>query len=358
MPTNFFQNLISYKNSLAKSEFGQLVLICVGVFLVGLLGTYAVLGIVLKKQNSSSQSVKNYNNLFDTVKSEPETKKQQFNAVLLGSGGEGHSGGGLTDSIIVVHVDSETKKAAIISVPRDLYVPGNRKINAEVSVNGQNSMKSVLQGVTGLEINKYASVDFGSLIKLIDALGGIDVEVPKTFDDNFYPIRGLENELCGKSPEEVAALHQKYSGFDLEKQFTCRYEHIHFDKGTTKVNGETALKYARSRHGDSDFGRSERQFSILVGIVKKLSTQSPFKSIEDAYKTLSKLVKTDLSLDETLKLFDLYGNPDKYEITQIHLTDQNVLVSSKSSIGEYILLPRSGKNNFSEIKTYIINQIK
>lgn len=337
----------------------KIILICVGAFILGLTSTYLVLSFVIKKPtNSNSSNTKNYNNLFDTVKTQGSPDSREFNAVLLGSGGDGHQGGGLTDSIIIVHVNPETKKAAIISVPRDLYVPGNRKINAEVSVNGLDSIKSVLQGVTGLPINKYASVDFGSLIKLIDSLGGIEVDVPKTFNDNFYPIKGKENELCGKSPEEVAALHQKYSGFELEKQFTCRYEQIHFEKGTTQIDGESALKFARSRHGDSDFGRSERQFAILTGIVKKLSTQSPFKNIEDVYKSLSRLVKTDLSLDEAIELFNLYGNPEKYEVTQIHLTDQNVLVSSKSNIGEYILLPRAGKNNFSNIKSYISEQMK
>ena len=353
-----------YKNKLGNSypwvnsSTFQLVIICLGVFLLGLLSTYLILGYIIKRPNPTSSQIKNYNNLFDEAKGTEEAESQEFNAVLLGSGGDGHSGGSLTDSIIVVHVDSKEKKAAIISVPRDLYVPGNRKINAEVSVNGLDSIKSVLQGVTGFSIDKYASVDFNSLIKLIDSLGVIEVEVPKTFSDNFYPIKGKENELCGKSAEEVASLHQKYSGFELEKQFTCRYEQIHFDKGLTKIGGSDALKFARSRHGDSDFGRSERQFAILTGIVKKLSTQSPFKSIEDAFESLSKLVKTDLSLEETLALFDVYGNPEKYEVTYVHLTDQNVLVSGKSTIGEYILLPRSGKNNFEGIKSYINENVK
>ncbi len=340
-----------------NSPIIKLAFICLGTFLLGIVGTYSVLGLVIKKPNQNSAPTKTYNNLFDTAKVSDESKNQEFNAVLLGSGGFGHSGGGLTDSIIVVHVNSEDKKAAIISVPRDLYVPGNRKINAEVSVNGVDSIKSVLDEVTGIPINKYASIDFNSLIKLIDTLGGIEVEVPKTFNDNFYPIKGLENELCGKSPEEVASLHTKYSGFELEKQFTCRYEQIHFDKGVTQIDGETALKFARSRHGDSDFGRSERQFSILLGIVKKLSTESPFKNIKDAYEDLSSLVQTDLNVDEAIELFNLYGNPEKYEITQIYLTDQNVLVSGKSSIGEYILLPKSGKNNFNEIKEFISSKL-
>lgn len=331
----------------------KIYLIGLSVFIFGFLVTYFTLPFFIKKPQINKPSAQTQNNLFDTVKKTEDTKSQEFSAVLLGSGGAGHSGGGLTDSIIVVHINPENKKATIISIPRDLYVPGNRKINAEVSVNGYDSLKSVLNGITGIDVTKYASIDFNSLIKLIDTLGGIEVNVPKTFSDDFYPVKGLENELCGKSPQEVADLHTKYSGFQLEKQFTCRYEQIHFDKGLTQIDGTLALKFARSRHGDSDFGRSERQFAILAGIIKKLATQSPFSSIEEAYNTLSGLVTTDLSLSQAVDLFNLYGNPEDYEIVNIQLTDQNVLVSSKSSIGEYVLLPKSGKNNFSEIKSYI-----
>lgn len=337
----------------------KLHLIYFGVFLLGFLSAYFLLPILTKNQgvvaNFANSQVDN--NLFEDIPSVQEDSKE-FAAVLLGSGGAGHSGGGLTDSIIVVHVDPEKKRGSIISVPRDLYVPGNRKVNAEVTANGIDSIKSVLNGVTGIEISKYASIDFGSLVKLIDALGGIDVEVPKTLDDHFYPIRGRENELCDMSPQQVVDVHQKYSGFELEKQFTCRYEHIHFDKGTTKIDGETALKFARSRHGDSDFGRSARQFAILAGVIKKLSTQSPFDTIEDAYTAVTELVKTDLNLEEAVELFKLYGNPADYEIKEIQITDQNVLVSGKSSIGEYILMPRAGKNDFTEVKSYISEQLE
>jgi len=338
----------------------KLIALLVSIFLLGFSTTY----LVLKKTSSARPSVsstptpqsKNYGNVFESASDTPNQAEGTFNAVLLGIGGAGHSGGQLTDSIIVVSVNSKTNKATLISIPRDLWVNGNRKINADVINVGYTGFESTLQGVTGLPINKYASIDFGGIIKLIDSLGGITVDVPKTFDDAFYPITGLENETCGKTAEEIASFHQKYSGFELEKQFTCRYEHLHFDKGQAKLDGATALKFARSRHGDSDFGRSERQFAILKGVVKKLSTQSPYKSIDDAYNSISKLLKSDLSLNETLKLFDLYGNPEKYTITEIHLTTENVLNQSKSADGQFILVPKAGNFNFSEIKKFISSQ--
>lgn len=340
----------------------KLPLIYLGVFIFGFAGTYFTLtffkiNLGTKAETIDSTQVAEERNLFEDIGENTTEKEESFNAVLLGSGGQGHSGGDLTDSIIIIHVEKESKKAALISIPRDLYIPGNYKINASVVNVGVENLKGTLQNITGLEIEKYASIDFGSLISMIDQIGGIEVTLNKPYEDKFYPVKGLENELCGKSPEEVAGLHAKYSGFDLEKQFECRYEQIHFDAGTTKVDGEKALKFARSRHGDSDFGRSGRQFAILLGIIKKLSTQSPFETIADAYKDLSQIVKTDLNLEEALALFEIFGNPENYEIKQIQLTDQNVLISATSQKGEYILQPRSGRNDFSAVKEYINSNI-
>lgn len=285
---------------------------------------------------------------------EPINKNSSLSVVLLGSGGEGHSGGKLTDSIIIVNINPSQKKASLISVPRDLWIPGNRKINSEVMVDGYTGLKSTLEGITGLEIKKYLAIDFESFTKLINQLGGIEVEIPQTFDDYFYPIKGKENDTCGLTAEEIKIAHQKYSGFELEKQFPCRWEHIHFEKGTAKINGEEALKLARSRHGDSDFGRSARQFAILKGIVKKISLEN----LDETYQNLVNLVKTDLDLKTAKEFSHFLGKPEEYQIREIHLSTENVLREGKSPDGQYILLPKAGVNNFEEIKNYLTQKSK
>jgi polyisoprenyl-teichoic acid--peptidoglycan teichoic acid transferase len=276
-------------------------------------------------------------------------QKGVFNILLLGTGGTGHSGGGLTDSIIVVHVDTNKKTSALISIPRDLWVPGNRKINAEASVNGIQNVGSVVKNVTGLPINYYVAIDFDKFIKMINDLGGIEVTVPKTFSDDFYPVKGLENETCGFTADEINSFKAKYSGFELEKQFACRYERIHFDKGPAELNGETALKFVRSRHGDSDFGRSARQFAILKGIAKKSISGKTIDS-------LSKLIRTDLNLATIKSLIEVFGDPGAYKVTEIQLTTENVLNEGKSGDGAYILTPKAGNFNFSGIRSYISSQ--
>jgi LCP family protein required for cell wall assembly len=340
------------KKSLLANKLS--IFLAVGAFLIGFQATYLLLNIAKKPAVIASQSTpspEESQEPFESINAD-----EAYTVVLLGSGGEGHSGGTLTDSIIVVSIDSKNKKASLVSVPRDLWVPGNRKINSEVLVNGYDGLKSTLQGVTGLEITKYIAIDFGSLTKLVDDLGGIDVNIPKTFDDYFYPIKGKENETCGMTGEEIAEAHQKYSGFDLEKQFTCRWEHLHYDQGITKVNGEETLKLARSRHGDSDFGRSARQFSILKGILDKLLSNGSLTKIDETYKNLSKLIKADIDLKTVRGLTDLFGNPQDYKINEVHLNSQNVLNDSRSSDGQYILVPKAGNFNFSGVKSFISGQ--
>jgi polyisoprenyl-teichoic acid--peptidoglycan teichoic acid transferase len=324
------------------------------MFFSGLGGTYFTLTALGREKtipkNIQAKILENEN---PTPIPEPINISDSFNVVLLGSGGSGHSGGSLTDSIIVVSIDTKTKRAAMFSVPRDLWVPGNRKINASVLAHGPDNLRGELKNITGLNIDKYASIDFAGLTRLIDSIGGIEVDIPKAFNDNFYPVRGLENELCGKTADEVAELHKKYSGFQLEKQFTCRYEQINFEKGKVEVNGETALKLARSRHGDSDFGRSERQFAILKGILAKTISRGGWEMVESTYLELSKFVKTDLNVTQAIELVKVLGIPESYDVVSFNISEDNVLKSSQSSDGQYILIPKAGNFDYSEVRNFV-----
>lgn len=333
----------------------------IGIFIVGFLGSYLVLNNLIKKdlnikpQNENIQEIISQNVLPNTEK--PPENSTSYNVLLLGMGGTGHSGGGLTDSIILINIDPSNKKAALISIPRDLWVSGNYKINASYINVGYENLRGVIQEVTGLRPNYFVSTDFGSFSKLIDSFGGVEVDMPKTFDDPLYPIKGEENNTCGKTEAEITTLKSQYSDFNLEKQFTCRYEYLHFEKGKVMVNGETALKIARSRHGDSDFGRSLRQFAILRGFLAKLISLESFKNIELTFNTIIKSVKTNANLETVKDLAQIFGEPSLYKITEIQLTDQNVLMSSKSSAGAYILIPKVGINNFSEVKKFISDSL-
>lgn len=324
-------------------------LLLVGIFILGFVITYLSLSYSSKISGVKEDS-------FAEVTPAPlnEENKEEgiYSALFMGYGGAGHAGSLLIDSIIVLRADTNSKKVLLVSIPRDLWVPGNRKINAEASANGFENVDVLVQSITGLPINYYVAVDFAGLTKIIDTLGGITVIVPNTFRDSFYPLAGEENNTCGKTENEINELKAKYSGFELEKQFTCRYETISFEKGEAKLDGATALKFVRSRHGDSDFGRSARQFAVLIGIKNRLLTLEALTKATNIIDTLLKMVKTDLGIGEIKALVDTLGDPLDYTVKEINLSTDNVLNAGTSG-GQFILTPKSGNFNFSGIKEYI-----
>ncbi len=311
------------------------------IFVTGMaLGAVGYTKFFKKPTNTNTNKIVTNYPLPQIIEEKRETSKEAktFNILLTGHGGAGHSGGGLMDAIIVVNVNLTDKKANLISFPRDFWFSG-QKINADPS------LKDALTGVTGLPISNSIAIDFNSFVKMVDSLGGITVDVKKAYTDNFYPVRGKENELCGFSNEKIEEIHKLYTGFELEKQFTCRYETISYNVGLHEMNGEEALKYVRSRHGGSDFERSHHQFEVLKAILQKANIASSASALD--------FVKTDLTLEKIEEMLAEIGNPLEYAVSFINLSDQNVLQNSKSAQGAYILIPKDGVN----IKEYIKNSI-
>lgn len=305
-----------------------------------------------------------------------------LNILLLGMGGAGHDGGTLSDSITLASINKEKKIVTLIAIPRDLWVPipvdwdfqSWQKINAAYaigldqtkypnkkpefrgSLGGGNLSKFVVGQATGLKVNYFLAIDFSNFINAIDSLGGVDVEVAKTFDDYFYPIKGLENETCNLSPEQITQFHQQYSGFELEKQFTCRYEHLHFEKGLNKMDGITALKFIRSRHSNEyggDFARGERAQAVLIAIGKKLLSQNLISPDNSTFKKLTSVVTSDISLKSVSEILNTLGNLNQYEIKHLYLTDQNVLIDAKGPNGAFTLIPKKGDGDFEEVRSFI-----
>lgn len=305
-----------------------------------------------------------------------------YNVLILGYGGAGHDGGSLSDSIMVARIVPKQKKVVFIFIPRDTWVEipirsdktEKFKINnawaiglsdtlyplKEPIYKGErgagNLAKRVVEQVIGMPIDYYVAIDFEGFKNAIDAIGGIEVESPTTWDDYFYPVKGKENETCGYSEAEIAAFHAKYSGFDLEKQFECRYEHIRFDGGLNKMDGETALKFVRSRHSETyggDFARGEKQQAVLMAIIKRLISLDVVKKVEPFFDQFGKIVRTDASLQTVKDLLTIQASPSEFEIRTVTLSEENVLVASKSRDGQFILLPKAGDGNFEAIHEFI-----
>lgn len=340
-----------------KSDKRLLALFFFLVFVIGFSITYS--GLTISGMISKDSPIKKGSNAYLLASPEPVDNSQKgiFNVLLLGYGGAGHDGGGLMDSIIVLNVNTNTKKYTLISIPRDLFIQGNRKINAEVSVNGYGGTMAAINSITGLQIDHYVAIDFGNYTKMVDALEGITVEVPSNFTDSFYPIAGLENETCGFTENEINNLKTKYSGFELEKNFTCRYETVSYQKGTTTLDGKAALKFVRSRHADGDFARSTRQFAVLKGVLTKLISFKNLDKLDETIGTLFEMVKTDLTLGKIKTLAEVFGNASEYTGGEIHLTTENYLTEGKSVAGAYVLYPKAGMYNYSDIKSFISSEI-
>ena len=309
-----------------------------------------------------------------------------YNVLILGYGGAGHDGGSLSDSIMVAHVAPRDKRAVFIFIPRDTWVEipvrsdksEKFKINSAWAIGLSDTLyplkepiyqgeegpgnlaKEVVKQVVGMPISYYVAIDFEGFKNAIDAVGGIEVDVPTAWDDYFYPIKGNENETCGYSAPEIATFHAQYSGFELEKQFECRYEHVHFNKGLNKLDGETALKFVRSRHSETyggDFARGEKQQAVLMGIIKRLISLEVVKKIDPFFDQFSKIVKTDANLQTIKDLLTIQLAPSEFTIQTVTLSEENVLTASKSRDGQFILLPKAGDGNFKAIHAFIQEQI-
>ena len=304
--------------------------------------------------------------------------------LLLEYGGGNHEGGLLTDSIIVARVEPRNQKIILISIPRDLWVPlpldkdstTNYKVNAAYAIGsddrqypdkkieftgpagGGQMAKTVISQVLGFNIDYFVAVDFQAFIRIIDNLGGISVNVQKTFDDFLYPIEENINETCGKSDEEIAALTATLSGQKLDEQFTCRYETLHFERGLNVMDGTTALKFARSRHSltdGGDFNRTARQKLIIDAVRQKIININFIPKIIPLIQTLSSHLQTDIEAKIMEQFIAKYSQLSQYQISSLALTDQNVLENGISSNGQYVLLPKAGENNWTQIHQFILD---
>lgn len=291
------------------------------------------------------------------IPTEPPKDLNTLNILLLGYGGAGHQGGYLADVIQVAHFDFTKQSLKFISIPRDLWVnlPNGQsaKINTALTLgsgsdpigSGSQVAKQMAQIVTGLHIDYFISVDFVGYKRAIGyTFKGLEVDVPETLHDPWYPIEGKQLEPCGHTPEEIAQITAQYSGFELEKQFACRYEEIHYPKGLNKMEGQDALNYVRSRHGSDagDFSRSERQVAVLKAIKKKIFTLDVFKTLPKFFAEITKHTQSDIDWKIAEYLAPALAKTSDYTTTNLVLSTQNVFISGKSSGGQFILKPKEG----------------
>lgn len=311
----------------------------------------------------------------------PPDPLRPYTVLLLGYGGGTHAGGSLTDTLLLAYIVPREKRAVLFSIPRDLWVPIPvtedtdewSKINAAFAIGnddrkythkppefsgtggGGRLAKAVVSEVLGIEVDYFAAVNFSGFTTAFESLGDITVQVPVTFDDSFYPIEGKENETCDKSEEEIAALTATMSGYKLEQEFTCRYEQLHFDAGPQVMDGETALKFVRSRHSEQhggDFGRSQRQQALLTAVKNKVLTPAGLLKLVPTALQLTKYVQTDITSEKITQIVTTHEGLSEYTLETVRLTDKNALKQTYSSDRQYILIPSSGQDDWTSVRDF------
>ena len=232
----------------------------------------------------------------------PQSIGSPFTILLLGSDDDSKFSGDhvLTQSMILVRVIPATKQVIMLSIPRDLYVPlsvgGSGKIDGAYSYGGAGAAIATVEQNFGVHIDDYIWVGLLGLIKLIDAIGGVDVVTSHPVLDDYYPA-----DIFGNVP--------------------YAYERIAVLPGPQHLDGLAAMQYVRSRHGDlqSDFGRSQRQQQVLLAIRQK-AKQLSAADIPTIAAAIGGELKTSISVARVAELLPLaasFDNPDA--ITQIVL---------------------------------------
>lgn len=253
---------------------------------------------------------------------------------MEGDEGDGtHDGAQLTDSIMVISLDQETGDTAMLSLPRDLKASptctATSKINEVYwcnNMNGDNeqagaeALVAEVSDILGIDFQYYVHINWGSLVDIVDILGGVTV----TLDEGVYDYG--------------------YTGavFEPGVEYT--------------LDGEEALGLARARHGTTsgDFSRGASQQKILIGIKNKISDkQLSITDLLSLASTLGDNLRTNFSIDEMKTLAHLASDFDFDSIRQISLIEPEPLMTTGEINGISYVLPSAGVGRYSSIQDYV-----
>ncbi len=296
-------------------------------------------------------------NFFGTPKEKLLSTDGITNILLLGIRGEGSDSPNLSDTIIIFSYDHENRRPpAIISVPRDLYIPSAQaKINSayhygEEASPGAGIIKAqgAIQEIIGLPIHYTAVVNFSLFRDIIDSFGGLDVNNEIAFTDNEFPIPGKETAL----------------------PISSRYETISFSAGLIHLDGEQALKYVRSRHSQgetgTDFSRSKRQQSVISALRSKIISPD-FLLNENRVNSLIDLVNRKLITNIPPSIYPAFAklalDTKEKQIKNISISDRpdskGVTILYHPPLykyrGEWVLIPKD--NNWKALKQYVQQEL-
>ncbi len=221
-----------------------------------------------------------------------------------------------TDTLMLLQLNPETGQASILSIPRDLYVEvpnyGLQRINTAYVLGGGPLAVQTVEYNLGVRIDYYALVRFQVVIDLIDEIGGVTVDVPYTINDPTFP--------------------------DL----AYGYDPLYIEAGTHTFNGYDALRYARTRHGDSDYERARRQQQVLLAAKDKVTSLDMLPTLVSRapalYESASENITTNMSLEQMIQLATSAAEIDQENIRNC-VIDQRYIQGYRTPAGAAVSIP-------------------
>lgn len=224
--------------------------------------------------------------------------KEAITILVVGIDRRPEGGDQNADTIILARLNLKTRELRTVSIPRDLYVNipgvGMDKINSAYNhgvkddptskVAGVAKLRDTIQQDFGIPIDDYILVDFNGFQKVVDALGGIDLNVPKAIYDPSYPTDNYGTKV------------------------------VQFPAGVQHMNGQQALEYARTRHDDNDDARRGRQEQVLIALFEKGKQLGSLTHAKDLIVALGGTVQTSFHFNEQLALAHLGFELDQSQI--------------------------------------------
>ncbi|HDR7889015.1 TPA: LCP family protein [Bacillus toyonensis] len=274
-------------------------------FLFGSVGVYIL--------NSYTSLMGMYSG-FSREKSDLRTKdveitKQPFTILIMGIEDYATDGqNGRTDSLMFATVNPKTQRISLMSIPRDSRVPivgkdKEDKINAAHAYGGEQMAIKTVEGFLKVPVDHYIKIDFQGFKGIVDAVGGVTVDVPFDF---------------------------------WERSDVDYYKKIQFKQGQQNLNGEEALAYVRMRKQDpnGDYGRAARQRQLLAAVAQKLNSASTVFKIKDLTTVVGKYIKTDIPISDGLALYNKLSGFDPSTIQTLKLEGEDKKIG-----GIYYFLP-------------------
>jgi len=249
--------------------------------------------------------------------------EHMFTVLLLGK--DQGTASWRTDTILLLSIDPDTQRAGLLSIPRDLWVSipgyGQERINTvdfrgEITKypgGGPALLKRTIRENLGIPVHYYVRIDFRVFTRIINILGGVDVPVDCALRDVF---------LDSTSPTGRTALQ--------------------VSPGMQHMDGDTALRYARSRHTTNDFDRARRQQQVLKAAWKKALSLDLFAKAPQLWQEFHDSIKTDLTLGDVLAL-GRFGTKLRPQAIQNRVIDWRVTTNWTTPMGAMVLLPNRPK---------------